>query len=99
MIRLSVVDAFAQRLCPLSCGCLRNTPWSQLNITAESYFIDLEQEQLKIPMRLEGHARTGAALSGEYLDQRDRAARDRRFVTQARKFMSSSEAAFAKGNP
>ena len=94
MIRISVLDAFAQRLCPVFARLREKHPRIQLSITTEGYFVDLEQEQVDIAIRLARPVRNGGALrirkigdipvkayaSSEYLDRHDGAARDRRFT-------------------
>lgn len=52
VIRVSVLDAFAQRLTGVFSDFQQRHPRLRLNVTTEIHFVDLEQEQVDIAIRL-----------------------------------------------
>lgn len=93
-VRISVHEAFANLFCPVFVAFRGRYPQIQLNISTEGYFVDLEQEQVDIAIRLARPVRNGSALrirklgdipvrayaSREYLDQEDGIRRDPAFA-------------------
>src|SRR5262249_49187689 len=62
LVRISALDVFAQRFCPVFAALQAKHPRIQLNITTEAYFVNLEQEQVDIAIRLARPVRNGSAL-------------------------------------
>jgi DNA-binding transcriptional LysR family regulator len=93
MVRISVLEAFANLFCPVFVQFRERHPQIQLRITTEGYFVDLEQEKVDIALRLARPIKNGSSLrirkigavpvnayaSRAYLDQDGGARRDRNF--------------------
>lgn len=93
IVRISTLDLFAQRFSQVFVALCDRHPRIQLNITTESYFVNLEQEQIDIAIRLAlpvrdsgtlkirkiGDIHVNAFASPEYLNQRDGEARNPNF--------------------
>lgn len=62
IVRVSVLEAFAHRFCPVFVKLREKYPQIQLNITTEGHFVDLEQEQVDIAIRLARPVRNGGSL-------------------------------------
>ncbi len=94
VIRISVLESFANLFCPVFVEFRERYPQIQLNITTEGYFVDLEQERVDIAIRLARPIRNGSALrirklgdvpvnayaSRDYLDQEKGARREPGFA-------------------
>jgi DNA-binding transcriptional LysR family regulator len=96
-VRISMLDAFAQRFAGVFLALREKHPRLTLNITTETHFVNLEQEQVDIAIRLArplravnslrirkiGNLRVNAYASRSYLEKHQARAQDPAFAEHA----------------